>query len=97
MVTPAYYGGFADVWKCQYNGQMIAAKALRVYSTSDLDRIRRVGCVIPVMFINEPIASYTEVLQRSNVMENPLSSKRVAAIRCYDDREQVCDGIRVDG
>ena len=30
-------------------------------------------------------------------MEGPSSSERVAAVRCDDDRESVCDGIGVDG
>jgi len=43
MATPQCHGGFADVWKGQYNGREVAAKALRVYSTSDFGRIRKVG------------------------------------------------------
>jgi hypothetical protein len=34
--TPLYHGGFADVWKCQYNGQEVVAKVLRVYLRDDL-------------------------------------------------------------
>jgi len=37
-------GGFADVWKGQYDGQEVSAKVLRVYLTSDLEKIRKVGC-----------------------------------------------------
>jgi hypothetical protein len=30
-------------------------------------------------------------------VENPSSSKRVAAVGCDDDRDPVCDGVRMDG
>ena len=43
--TPQTYGGLADVWKGEYEGREVAAKALRVYRTSDLERIRKVGGV----------------------------------------------------
>ena len=41
--TPQTHGGLADVWKGERNGQEVAAKALRVYKASDLERISRVG------------------------------------------------------
>jgi len=37
------HGGFSDVWKGRYNGGEVAAKALRIYTSDDLDRVRRVG------------------------------------------------------
>ncbi|KAF9647785.1 kinase-like protein [Thelephora ganbajun] len=39
--VPRYRGGYADVWKGAYQGRSVAAKVLRVYSTSNLDKIRR--------------------------------------------------------
>jgi len=41
--TPLYCGGFADVWKGEHQGRPVAVKVLRVYSTSDFDKIARVG------------------------------------------------------
>ena len=43
MENPLCRGGFADVWKGKYRGQDIAAKALRVYSKGNFEKIRRVG------------------------------------------------------
>ena len=40
--TPQCRGGFADVWKGQYQGRPIAIKVTRAYQKSDLDKIRRV-------------------------------------------------------
>jgi hypothetical protein len=40
---PQYRGGFADVWMGDHQGRRVAAKVLRVYTTSDFDKIRRVG------------------------------------------------------
>ena len=44
LEVPWYRGWYADVWMGNYQGLRVAAKALRVYSTSDFDKIRRVGC-----------------------------------------------------
>lgn len=41
--TPLYHGGYADVWKGEHKGLGVAVKVLRVYSTSDLKKITRVG------------------------------------------------------
>jgi len=41
--TPLYHGGYADVWKGEHNGCQIAVKVLRVYSTSDFEKITSVG------------------------------------------------------
>ena len=35
-------GGFGDVWKGKHRGQDVAAKAVRVGSPNDLERIRKV-------------------------------------------------------
>jgi len=42
--APRYYGGFADVWEGQYDGRAVAAKALKVHSTSDSSQIRKRFC-----------------------------------------------------
>ncbi|KAF9644353.1 kinase-like protein [Thelephora ganbajun] len=41
---PRYRGGYADVWRGEHQGRSVAAKVLRVCSTSDLDKIRRRFC-----------------------------------------------------
>jgi len=41
--TPLYRGGYADVWKGKYQDRPVAVKILRVYSTSDFEKIMRVG------------------------------------------------------
>jgi len=60
MATPQYHGGFADVWKGRCCDQEVAAKALRVYSTSDFGRIRKASHPRPVAFINK----FTAPIQR---------------------------------
>ncbi|KAF9646803.1 kinase-like protein [Thelephora ganbajun] len=42
--TPLYQGGYADVWKGEHRGRPVAVKALRVYSTSDFDKITSRFC-----------------------------------------------------
>jgi hypothetical protein len=41
--TPLYHGGYADVWKGEHEGLKVAVKVLRVYSTSDFEKITSVG------------------------------------------------------
>ena len=43
LQVPQYKGGYADVWMGNHQGRRVAAKVLRVYSTSDFGKIRRVG------------------------------------------------------
>jgi len=43
MAIPQCHGGFADVWKGRYRDREVAAKALRVYETSDFEQIRKVS------------------------------------------------------
>ena len=38
-----YSGGYADVWMGEHQGRKVAVKVLRVYSTSDLDKITNVS------------------------------------------------------
>jgi len=39
-----YRGGFGDVSKREYQGREVAVKRLRIYDTSDLQKVIRVGC-----------------------------------------------------
>ena len=45
--NPLYRGGYADVWKGEHRGCPVAVKALRVYSTSDFDKVMSVGSFCP--------------------------------------------------
>jgi len=42
--TPLYRGGFAEVWKGEHQGRQVAVKVLRVYSTSDFEKIASRFC-----------------------------------------------------
>ena len=53
METPLYRGGFADVWKGEYDGQEVAVKVLKVSRASDFGQIRKVGCPRIVAWISE--------------------------------------------
>lgn len=68
---PCSCGGFADVWKGEHLGQVVAAKVLRIDNKVNLSRIRKVGSSALALFISELTASITELLQRDNDMEKP--------------------------
>ena len=38
-----YSGGYADVWMGEHQGRKVAVKVLRIFSTSNLDKITSVG------------------------------------------------------
>ena len=40
---PLYRGGYADVWKGEQKGLHVAVKVLRASSSSDFDKIAKVG------------------------------------------------------
>ena len=41
--SPRYRGGFAEVWKGEHEGVEVAVEVLKIFVTSDLVRITRVG------------------------------------------------------
>ena len=43
MDSPLYRGGCAEVYKGEHQGRKVAVKVLKVYQTSDLDKIKRVS------------------------------------------------------
>ena len=93
---PLCHGGFADVWKGQYNGRDVAAKVLRIYLTSDFDRIRRVSSS-QILRVYELTVSHVEILQGGNDVGRTSPPKRVAVVGGDNERESVCDGIGMDG
>ena len=71
LEVPRCRGGFADVWMGYYRGQRVAAKALRVYVTSDFKKIRRVSCLYIILDarIGQLTVTRAEVLQGSDKVE----------------------------
>ena len=49
-----FRGGFADVWKGEYDGREVAVKVLRTYETSDFQKIIGVGCLLCSLSACEP-------------------------------------------
>ena len=91
---PQYSGGFSDVWTGNYQGQRVAAKVLRVYLTSDLDEIRRVGhCKHECKPTDHGRA---EVLQGGDKVESPQPSERVTTPGSDYGKGTIRDGFRMD-
>lgn len=92
-----YSGGYSDVWMGEYQGCKVAVKVLRVYTTSNLNKITSVG-----HSLNFPRAfqgvddGRVEVLQGSDDMEKSPQPKRAPTIGCDDERQAFCNGIRMD-
>ena len=82
-----YSGGYADVWKGQHQGYSVAVKVLRVYSTSNFEKIKNVGLGCCAVFhVGELTLACVEVLQGSHDVENAAPSECAAAIGSNDDR-----------
>ena len=52
--TAQCHGGFGDVWRGQYNGQEVAAKALRVSLSTDFKPTRKVSPPQLAVSVNKP-------------------------------------------
>ena len=89
------------MWEGESRGSAVAVKVLRIYTTSDLDKIRRVG--------HYPILSnsihhdgstdynYPGVLQGSPMVEKPPPSKCASIVGGDDERRALRNDIAVDG
>ena len=94
--TPQAVGGYADVWKGSHEGKDVAAKVLRVYSSSDFDKIRKVCSARLLALTEKLIVPYAVVLQGGRDMERTPSSERAAVGRRDDGGEAFRDGLGVD-
>ena len=57
---PRYEGSFARVWKSEHEGMEVAVKVLKVYESSDLGKIRRVGFPICQRAHVDPLVPNTQ-------------------------------------
>jgi len=80
-----------------HQGRRVAAKALRVYSTNDFDKIRRVGRLDIILNTCVLTVTYVEVLQGSDKVESSRPSERVTAAGSDDGQEPLRNGVGVDG
>ena len=96
--TPLYYGGHSEVWKSQHEGREVAVKVLRVYQTSNFNKVRRVsrGYDYPKSVL--PAECHVpEILQRSLNVESTVSPEHTSAVGSHDGRTPVCNDIGMDG
>ena len=95
---PQYRGGYADVWKGEYNSRDVAVKVLRVYSTSDLGKNMTVGifCLVRA-HIKQLMSTHVDVLQRGRDVESSPPSECAATLGSGNGQSSISDGIGVDG
>jgi len=96
---PLYRSEYADLWRGEHQGCHVAAKVLRVNSTSHFDKITSVGVptVCRKACVNKLTPAHIEVLQGSFDVESSLPSERTATVGSDHDRLPVRDGMGVDG
>ena len=89
------------MWKGESRGSAVAVKVLRVYLSSDWDKIRRVGhypiLSDSVYHCGSTDHNYAEILQGSHVVEKPPSSKRASIVGGDNERPALRNDIAVDG
>ena len=83
----------------EYQGRRVAVKVLKVYSTSDFNKVINVGCLRSALNVRvgKLTLTYAEVLQGSHDVENPSPSERVTTAGSDDGREPFRNGIGMDG
>ena len=78
--APRYRGGFADVWKGEYQGCDVAVKVLRVYSTSDLTKIKSVSRHIPAKTVCHPADAHEQKFCKEVVTWSALRHPNVVSL-----------------
>jgi len=96
-----YSGGYADIWLGEYQGRKVAVKVLRVYSTSDFNKITSVGhhprFAKSAYQRADDRCDRADILQGSHSVEEPLPSECAPTVGSDDGGKAVCDGLRMDG
>ena len=98
---PLCSGGYADVWVGEYQGRKVAVKVLRVYSTSDFNKITSVSHHPRLVKSAYPKADdrcgHVDFLQGSCDVEDPPPSECALAVGSDDGGKALRDGFRMDG
>ena len=83
---PRYSGGFGEVWMGEHQGRQVAVKVLKVYLTSDFDKVRSVGFLRGILTVRARKLTmiHVEVLQGSHDVENPSPSECITTVRSDD-------------
>ena len=96
-----YSGGYADVWMGEHQGHKVAVKVLKVYSTSDFNKITSVSHRPRLgkssYQRSDDRCDRADILQGSCNMEDPLPSKCAPAAGSDDGRKALCNGFGMDG
>jgi len=85
----------------EHQGRTVAVKVLKVYSTSDFNKITCVGRYL--RFSKSPYrraddhCDRADVLQGSHNVEEPLPSKRAPTVGSDNGEKALRDGLRMDG
>ena len=95
--APRYQGGFAEVWKSRHEGIEVAVKVLKVFVTSDLAKLTKVGFPICQRPRVDRLAATTEILQGGYHLESSPPPECVATVWSDDERQPVCNGVGMDG
>ena len=85
----------------EHQGRNVAVKVLKVYSTSDFNRITSVGycprLAKTVYRRADGICDRPDILQGGCNMEEPLPSKCTPAVGSDNGEKALCDGFGMDG
>jgi len=89
------------VWKGEHQGRTVAVKVLRVYSTSDFNKITNVGHHLrfakSAYRRADDHCDRADVLQGSHYVEEPLPSECAPAVGRDNGEKALRDGFRMDG
>ena len=89
------------MWTGKHQGRKVAVKVLRVYLTSDFNKITSVGhhpkLAKSAHRRTDDRRDCTDVLQGGRNVEESPPSKCALAVGSDDGGKAVCDGFRMDG
>jgi len=85
----------------EHRGRTVAVKVLKVYSTSDFNKITSVGhhqsFSKSVYRRADNHYDRADVLQGSHYVEEPLPSECAPAVGSNNGEKALCNGLRMDG
>ena len=83
----------------EYQGGKVAVKVLRIYTTSNLDKITSVGhsLKLPNGVYQADDCDLVEVLQGGNDVEKSSPSERAPTVGSDNAWQTFCNGVRMDG
>ena len=94
---PFTSGGFADVYKATYKGQLVVAKALKTTTVDNLENVHKVSSLILRTIALRAYLPFPALCEGGCGVEMASTRKHPTVRRGHLDTTAVFDGFSLDG